>query len=75
MANVQTSRLRLERHAFQHFLREVKTDKYKGQRWGQAFYNHFKLHKVISHDKEFDKLYELDGQPAKDLVSNIFIFT
>lgn len=45
--SIMQSKLSIERYAFQVFLREVKTDKYKGQRWGQAFYNHFKLHKVV----------------------------
>lgn len=67
------SGLSLERYAFQVFLKEVKTDKYKGQRWGQAFYNHFKLHKLVDQTK-VGKLYELDGQAAKDFVSNLFTF-
>jgi hypothetical protein len=67
------SGLSLERYAFQTFLKEMKTDKYKGQRWGQAFYNHFKLHKITD-QSQVGKLYELDGQVAKDFATNLFTF-
>lgn len=45
----------------------------KEQRWGQAFYNHFKLHKITNtQDKEYcDRLYnEPDENKAKAMVSN-----
>jgi hypothetical protein len=34
------------------------TSKYDGQRFGQAFYNHFNLHKS-NHDPELDRLYNM----------------
>ena len=38
--------------------------KYQGQRIGQAFYNAFDLHKVVSDKAGLDKLYEMDDEVA-----------
>lgn len=43
----------------------------KAKRWGQAFYDHFKLHKVQGSDKAFcDKLYNADEATAKSMVAS-----
>ena len=43
----------------------------KALRWGQAFYNHFKLEKVTGQDKYFcDKLYNADETTAKAMVAS-----
>ena len=47
------------------------THRNKSLRWGQAFYNHFKLEKVTGQDKYFcDKLYNADEATAKAMVAS-----
>lgn len=46
---------------------------YKHLRYGQAFCNHFGLHKSQAIKDIMDKLYELDGVEAKEFVSNNFL--
>lgn len=43
---------------------------YRNQRVGQAFYNHFNMHKVSGDKLELNKLYELDGQAARAWIAN-----
>lgn len=49
----------------------------KALRWGQAFYQHFKLEKVQGQDKNFcDRLYnEVDEAKAKAMVQGRTDFT
>lgn len=42
------------------------------QRLGQAFYNHFKLHKLTSQDC-LHELYEADGDKALALIHALFL--
>lgn len=44
----------------------------KALRWGQAFYNHFKLHKVVNvQDRHFcDQLYNAAEDTAKAMVAS-----
>lgn len=43
----------------------------KAKRWGQAFYDHFKLHRVEGSDKAFcEKLYNADEATAKAMVAS-----
>lgn len=43
----------------------------KSLRWGQAFHQHMKLHKVTGQDKPFcDKLYNADDATAKAMVAS-----
>jgi hypothetical protein len=43
----------------------------KSLRWGQAFYEHMKLHKVTGQDKPFcDKLYNATDEIAKAMVAS-----
>lgn len=53
------------------FLTYEKSNKYRGQRMGQAFYNHFNLHKM-NHGPEYDRLYEMDAQEAKKAIYDLF---
>ena len=62
-----------ERRAYLYFLKEYKNGKYPNQRFGQAFYNYFNLHKV-SDQSQFKNLYELDGDNAKIFIYNNFSF-
>ena len=47
--------------------------KFRNQRYGQAFYNHFKLHKLSNQDS-LQNLYEKDGEEAKKLIGKLFRF-
>lgn len=51
------------------FFAEFNTGQYEGQRLGQAFYNHFKLHRCASSVNP--KLYEADGALARKLIEAI----
>jgi len=43
----------------------------KAKRWGQAFFDHFKLSKVTGQDKVFcDKLYNASDDTAKAMVAS-----
>ena len=48
-----------------------QTKVYSEQRIGQAFYNHFDLHKVNSEKVELSKLYEADGQEARKIITSM----
>lgn len=42
---------------------------YKGLRYGQAFYNHFDLHK--SNDKSIERLYNANDLEAQKLIASM----
>lgn len=43
----------------------------KSLRWGQAFHQHFKLHKITGTDKAFcDRLYNASDDTAKAMVAS-----
>lgn len=54
----------------QEFWEAFAEGKYGSQRIGQAFYNHFDLHKVVSDKTGLDKLYEMDGAVARAWIAN-----
>lgn len=55
------------------FRRMFKEEKFKGQRYGQAFVTHFKLDKMT--DKSISEmLWELDGKEAKDAIIKHVLF-
>lgn len=60
------STLRFSRSLIETFFKVYKLDpQYRGQRIGQAFYNYFTLHKHTGDKHELDRLYEMDGEPAR----------
>jgi hypothetical protein len=64
----------LEARKFNELLLQMNEDgKFDGQRVGQAFYNHFNLHK-LSDQSQLQNLYERDGQTAWDIIYNLFDF-
>ena len=64
----------VEKKEFDIFMAKYTQGEYTGQRLGQAFYNHFKLHKM--HDQAvLSDLYETDGEKAINLIKKIFVFT
>ena len=46
---------------------------HSGLRYGQAFFNHFGLHKCVQNKNVCDRLYELDGEEAKSYIAEQFI--
>lgn len=43
----------------------------KALRYGQAFHNYFKLHKITGADKHFcDKLWQVDEEKAKAMIKS-----
>ena len=45
---------------------------FPGQRVGQAFYNHFNLHK-LNNQRALKNLYNKDGKEAIDLIGELFV--
>ena len=70
MSNVKMS---LEAREYINFKRMYRNNEYPNQRFGQAFYNHFKLHKS-SHPTDFNGLFELNGEKAIEVIHTIFEF-
>ena len=70
----QKSKLQLEKRAYQQFQRDFNAGKFGSQRFGQAFYDNFKLHRVISQQDRLHHLYQMDGEAAKREIGEIFKF-
>ena len=63
----------IEKREYDEFCRKFKDGKCGNQRFGQAFYNEFNLHRI--HDQDSLKnLYAKDGEQAKNLIKQIFTF-
>lgn len=66
-------KLQIEKVAYEEFIALWNQKKFQDQRLGQAFYNHFRLHKLA--DQTFlQGLYEVDGEKAATLIGNLFRF-
>ena len=67
------SRIRpeIERATYDEFLELWDRGAFENQRLGQAFYNHFRLHR-LSDQKLLHGLYESDGKKAMNAISEIF---
>ncbi|WP_259156318.1 hypothetical protein [Pseudomonas sp. JAI111] len=67
------SRIRpeIERATYDEFLALWDRGAFENQRLGQAFYNHFRLHR-LSDQKLLHGLYESDGKKAMNAISEIF---
>ncbi|MBD9618318.1 hypothetical protein ABH908_005944 [Pseudomonas frederiksbergensis] len=70
MANGITP-LVLEKNAYQEFHAMHRAGNFSGQRLGQAFYNHFKLHR-LSDQQQLKGLYEADGKSALKIIERVF---
>lgn len=64
--------MNISKTLYDEFRKDWNTGKYAGQRLGQAFYNHFSLHK---HDKKgdpfLDRLYNADESQAKAMIATL----
>lgn len=65
--------LQLEKKAYHDFLKLWRGDKFRGLRLGQAFYNHFRLHRLTDQD-QLRGLYEKDGDEAHKVIGQVFRF-
>ena len=70
---IEKGKLQLERSAYQNFQRLFNRDGFGTQRYGQAFYDHFKLGRLVD-QTQLKNVYEKDGDHAKRLISEIFKF-
>ncbi|WP_017475121.1 hypothetical protein [Pseudomonas sp. PAMC 26793] len=64
-------RLALEKLAYLEFLRLLEASHFESQRTGQAFYNHFNLHR-LSDQQALAGLYAADGRQAIKLIERMF---
>lgn len=65
----------IEEKEYDKFCIDFNKGKYgKNIRFGQAFYNHFKLHRVDD-QTTLHNIHAKDGQHAKNSIKEIFTFT
>jgi hypothetical protein len=62
----------IEQQKLDEFYRLFDQGRFSGQRLGQAFYNHFELNKMTQNRPQLDRLYQLDGQVAKNHITMLF---
>ncbi|AIN58944.1 hypothetical protein [Pseudomonas soli] len=65
------SSLQIERATYEEFVRLWRQGNFEHQRLGQAFYNHFNLHKLAD-QAALCNLYEADGEKASGLILRLF---
>ncbi|KPA98218.1 hypothetical protein PF70_01616 [Pseudomonas asplenii] len=65
------SRLEVESASYHEFLERWEQGLFAGQRLGQAFYNHYRLHRLAD-QACLQGLYEADGDKARALISRVF---
>lgn len=64
----------IEKREYERFLQAYKAGDMGKQRLGQAFYNHFSLHK-LSNQTQLNNLYAKDGEHAMRSIQEIFSLT
>lgn len=68
-----SDKMMLELYQYKIFLNLWSENYFIHQRFGQAFYNYFSLHKITEQDK-LCNLYEKDGSEALTLIDQLFEF-
>lgn len=66
-------KMQIEKAQYLIFMKRFKEGDYKYLRYGQAFYNHFNLHKLTNQNVLCD-LYEKDGEYAMKCIHDLFEF-
>lgn len=62
--------MNISKTLYDEFKKDWNTGKYAGQRLGQAFFNHFNLHKMDrTKDNTLDRLYNADNNTAEKMIS------
>lgn len=74
MTTNSNEKFSLELRAYQMFMQDFGDKKFGNQRLGQAFYNHFDLHKMTDQNS-LRNLYEKDGREATSLIGLLFDFS
>ena len=67
----KVDRTSIEKREYDNFCRKFNKGAFGTQRFGQAFFNHFNLHKVED-QASLKNLYAKDGDHAKNLINEIF---
>lgn len=67
-------KLSIENREYERFLESFKNGKMGTQRLGQAFYDHFKLYRLVN-QAALQNLYAKDGEHAKASILSIFDLT
>lgn len=70
---IETGKLQLEKYKFDRFMNDFKKGKFKGQRLGQAFYDHFRLERLAD-QRQLNNLYAKDGEHALACIKEVFKF-
>lgn len=73
MTTIKESQLQLEKHSHEEFKALWRKGKFQGQRYGQAFYDHFRLGRMKNQD-QLRGLYEADGDAAHKIIGQVFHF-
>ncbi|MBC8995369.1 hypothetical protein IAI51_02365 [Pseudomonas sp. N40(2020)] len=68
---MDSSPFEIERAAFDEFIGHWEQGLFEGQRLGQAFYNHFRLHR-LSDQSLLMELHAADGKKAREQIRRIF---
>lgn len=63
----------IEKQRYHEFLAQWNAGLFRDQRFGQAFYSHFSLHR-LSHQERLGSLYEAGEEEAKALIQRNFRF-
>lgn len=63
----------IEQKAYADFCKRFEAGEFGSQRFGQAFYNEFDLHKLAD-QTQLHNLWAKDGDHAKKSIANIFTF-
>lgn len=64
--------MNISKTLYDEFRKDWNTGKYAGQRLGQAFFNHFNLHKMDkTKDNTLDRLYNADHITAEKVISTM----
>lgn len=64
-------KMSIERRRYDNFISQFKDGKFGSQRFGQAFYDHFKLDRMKDQSKVCG-IYARDGEAAKAYIEGVF---
>jgi len=70
---VKTTQMELEQFRLGEFRNLWFKGQFGNQRYGQAFYNYFNLHKLAD-QVGLRNMYELDGDAARKVIGQVFRF-
>lgn len=65
--------LQIEKHAFDNFMMKFKKGKFGTQRLGQAFYDHFNLHR-LTNQEALCNVWAKDGEHTQRCIQMICDF-